>query len=139
MVEQGKIQVRLVTPEQVLLDEEVRSVVVPSKGGYLEVLPGAAPLLARIGAGYLRLHGGTKSERSFVISRGIAEVLPQRVTILANTVEALGKVDTAVAKEIIRRGERQLEEAGDDATAYREANDLILEGQTLMELAHERH
>ncbi len=139
MAEKGKIQVRLVTPERVLLDEEVASVEVPSKGGYLEIMPGAAPLLARIGAGFLRLHGGTGGTRSFVISRGIAEVLPQRVTILANTVETPGKVDTAAAKDIQERGERLWEAAADDAAVYEEANDLMLEGQTLIDLAKQRH
>lgn len=138
MAEQGKIQVRLVTPERILLDEEVTSVEVPSKGGYMEVLPGAAPVLARIGAGMLRLHGGSEGEQSFVISRGIAEVLPQRVTILANTVETPGRVDTAAAREIEQRGEQQWEQAAEDAAAFHEANDLMLEGQTLLELAKQR-
>ena len=139
MAEQGKIQVRLVTPEKILLDEEVASVEVPSKGGYLEVLPGAAPVLARIGAGMLRLHGGGSGEKKFVISRGIAEVLPQRVTILANTVELPGKVDTAAAEEIESRGQQQWDQAEDDPKSFEEANDLMLEGQTLLELAKHRH
>jgi F-type H+-transporting ATPase subunit epsilon len=139
MANQGKLQVRLVTPERILLDEEVTSVEVPSKGGCMEVLPGAAPVLARIGAGMLRLHGGESGDKSFVISRGIAEVLPQRVTILANTVETPGRVDTAFAQELEERGKQQWEQAGDDSAAFREANDLMLEGQTLMEVAKQRH
>jgi F-type H+-transporting ATPase subunit epsilon len=139
MADQGKLQVRLVTPDRILLDEEVTSVEVPSKGGYLEVMAGASPVLARIGAGMLKLHGGESGEKSFVISRGIAEVLPQRVTILANTVEKPGRVDTAAAQEIEVRGQQQWEQAGDDAAAFQESNDLIMEGQTLMELAKQRH
>lgn len=139
MADQGKIQVRLVTPERILLDEEVTSVEVPSKGGYLEVMAGAAPVLARIGAGMLRLHGGSAGEKKFVISRGIAEILPQRVTILANTVDLPGKVDTSAAEEIAARGHEQWEQAEDSAAAFEEANDLMLEGQTLLELAKQRH
>lgn len=139
MAEQGKLQVRLVTPDRILLDEEVTSVEVPSKGGYLEVLPGAAPVLARIGAGMLRLHGGESGDKSFVISRGIAEVLPQRVTILANTVETPGRVDTATAKAIETRGQQQWEQAGDSSAAFDEANDLMLEGETLLDIAKLRH
>ena len=139
MANQAKMQVRLVTPERILLDEEVTSVEVPSKAGCMEVLPGAAPLLARIGAGMLRLRGGESGDKSFVISHGIAEVLPQRVTILANTVEMPGQVDMALAEELEVRGKQQWEQAGDDPAAFREANDLILEGQTLKELANLRH
>lgn len=139
MAEKGKLQLRLVTPDRILLDEEVTSVEVPSKSGAMEVLPGAAPLLARIGAGMLRLHGGASGDKSFVISRGIAEVLPQRVTILANVVEAPGKVDTSMAKALEERGRQQWEQAGDDPAAFDEANGLILEGETLMELAKLRH
>jgi len=139
MAEQGKLQVRLVTPERILLDEEVTSVELPSTGGYMEVLPGAAPVLARIGAGTLQLRGGEGRDKKFVISRGIAEVLPQRVTILANTVEVPGKVDAAAAEEVEARGQELWEQAGDDAGRFEEANGLILEGQTLKELAKERH
>jgi len=138
MAEKGKIQVRLVTPDRILLDEEVASVEVPSKAGYMEVLPGAAPLLARIVAGMLRLHGGESGEKSFVISRGIAEVLPQRVTILANTVETPGKIDLAAVQEIEARGEEQWQTAEDDALAYQDANDLMMEAQILRNLAEQR-
>lgn len=139
MAGQGKLQVRLVTPEKILLDELVTSVEVPSKSGCMEVLPGAAPLLARIGAGMLRLRGGESGEKSFVISHGIAEVLPQRVTILANKVEMPGHVDTAFAEALEERGRQQLEQAGDDPATFREGNSLILEGQTLLEIAKQRH
>ncbi len=139
MANQGKLQVRLVTPDRILVDEEVSSVEVPSKAGCMEVLPSAAPLLARIGAGILRLKGSAGGDKSFVISHGIAEVLPQRVTILANRVEMPGQVDAKFAEELEVRGQRQWEHAGDDPAAFQEANDLILEGQTLMELAKQRH
>jgi F-type H+-transporting ATPase subunit epsilon len=139
MAEKGKIQVRLVTPDRILLDEMVASVEVPSKSGYMEVLPGSAPVLARIGAGMLRLHGGESGEKSFVITRGIAEVLPQRVTILANTVETPGKIDLAEVKETERRGEELWQSAEDDAMVFQDANDLMMEAQVLTDLAEQRH
>lgn len=139
MAEQGKIQVRLVTPERILLNVEATSVEIPSKSGSLEVMPGAAPVLARIGAGMLRVHGLEDGDKSFVISRGIAEVLPQRVTILANTVESIGKVNAEAAEQIEARGQQWWEHAGMDEAAYQEANDLMLEGQMLLELSKQRH
>jgi len=59
MAESGnRLQVRLVTPDRVLVDEDADAVVLPSKSGYMEVLYGHAPLLAELGVGEVRLHGG---------------------------------------------------------------------------------
>lgn len=139
MADKAKIQVRLVTPDRILLDEMVASVEVPSKSGYMEVLPGSAPILARIGAGMLRLHGGEGGDKSFVITRGIAEVLPQRVTILANTVQQPGEIDLAEVKETEARGDELWQNAGDDAMIYQDANDLKMEAQVLTDLAEQHH
>jgi hypothetical protein len=79
----GLLMVRLVTPEQVLLDATAVSVELPSSSGYLEALYGAAPLLSELGAGEVRLHGGSAGEQTFFVAWGFVEVLPERVTILA--------------------------------------------------------
>ncbi|MDR3737101.1 MAG: ATP synthase F1 subunit epsilon, partial [Acidobacteriaceae bacterium] len=54
----GLLSVRLVTPDRVLVDATAEAVELPSASGYLEALYGAAPLLAELGAGEVRLHGG---------------------------------------------------------------------------------
>src|SRR5579875_633857 len=79
----GLLTVRLVTPERVLLDATATAVELPSMSGYMETLYGAAPLLAELGAGEVRLHGGSAGEQRFFVAWGFAEVLPERVTILA--------------------------------------------------------
>ena len=81
----GLLAVRLVTPDRVLLDATAEAVELPSMSGYLEALYGAAPLLAELGAGEVRLHGGTSGEQKFFVAWGFVEVLPERVTILAET------------------------------------------------------
>ena len=55
----NQLKVRLVTPEKVLVDQDVDAVELPSKSGYMEVLYGHAPLLAELGVGEVRLHGGS--------------------------------------------------------------------------------
>ena len=65
----GLLQVRLVTPDRVLLDATAAAVELPAMSGYLEALYGAAPLLAELGAGEVRLHGGTRATR-FSLWRG---------------------------------------------------------------------
>ena len=61
----GLLKVRLVTPDRVLLDATAAAVELPSMSGYLEALYGAAPLLAELGAGQVKLHGGTAGEQVF--------------------------------------------------------------------------
>src|ERR1700753_735512 len=79
----GKLAVKLVTPDRVLVDSTADAVELPSSSGYLEALYGHAPLLAELGAGEVRLHGGSAGEQRFFVAWGFAEVLPERVTILA--------------------------------------------------------
>src|SRR5579875_3389805 len=96
----GMLAVRLVTPDRVLLDATAEAVELPSMSGYLEALYGAAPLLAELGAGEVKLHGGTAGEQIFFVAWGFVEVLPERVTILA---------ETALHPEEINRGEAEHE------------------------------
>ena len=77
--------VRLVTPDRLLLDSTADAVELPAITGYMEALYGAAPLLAELGAGEVRLHGGASGEQRFFVAWGFVEVLPERVTILAET------------------------------------------------------
>ncbi len=56
--ESNSLRVRLVTPERILFDTTADAVELPAKNGYMEVLYGHAPLLAELGAGDVRLHGG---------------------------------------------------------------------------------
>src|ERR1700685_1457671 len=81
----GLLKVRLGTPDRVMLDAHAAAVGRPSMSGYMEALYGAAPLLAELGAGQVRLHGGTSGEQVFFVAWGFVEVLPERVTILAET------------------------------------------------------
>ena len=57
----NQLQVRLVTPDKVLIDQAADAVELPSKSGYMEVLYGHAPLLAELGVGEVRLHGGERT------------------------------------------------------------------------------
>ena len=59
----GLLTVRLVSPDRLLLDATAEAVELPSASGYLEALYGAAPLLAELGAGEVRLHGGSTGEQ----------------------------------------------------------------------------
>ena len=120
----GLLTVRLVTPDRVLLDATAAAVELPSAAGYLEALYGAAPLLAELGAGEVRLHGGTSGDQKFFVAWGFVEVLPDRVTILAETAMHPEEIDRAGAEEDLKRGQKMWAEAGDDGAKYDDANEV---------------
>lgn len=118
----GQLAVRLVTPDRVLLDATADAVELPSMSGYLEALYGAAPLLAELGAGEVRLHGGTSGDQKFFVAWGFVEVLPERVTILAEMALHPNEIDVAEAQQELQEGQKLWQEAGDEGDKYDEAN-----------------
>ena len=125
----GLLTVRLVSPDRLLLDATAEAVELPSASGYLEALYGAAPLLAELGAGEVRLHGGSSGEQKFFVAWGFVEVLPERVTILAETALKPEEIDKAEAQQLLEAGEKKWQEAGDDAVKYDYANATIREAE----------
>jgi F-type H+-transporting ATPase subunit epsilon len=120
----GQLAVRLVTPDRILLDATADAVELPAMSGYIEALYGAAPLLAELGAGEVRLHGGNSGDQKFFVAWGFVEVLPERVTILAETAMHPNEIDVNEAQQELQEGEKLWQEAGDDGEKYDEANAL---------------
>jgi F-type H+-transporting ATPase subunit epsilon len=125
----GLLTVRLVTPDRILLDATAESVELPSMSGYMEALYGAAPLLAELSAGEVRLHGGTSGDQVFFVAWGFVEVLPERVTILAETAMHPNEIDRAEAEKELQEGEKLWQEAGDDGEKYDDANALTRQAE----------
>jgi F-type H+-transporting ATPase subunit epsilon len=134
-----QLKVRLVTPDRILVDQTADAVEVPGKSGYFEVLYGHAPLLSEIGAGEVRLHGGesggSESVQRYVVARGFVEVLPERVTILAESAQKPEEIDTGAVQEQLQEGEKLWNEAGDDAEKYARANEVIAEAEAKLQSA----
>jgi F-type H+-transporting ATPase subunit epsilon len=125
----GLLAVRLVTPDRILLDATAEAVELPAMSGYLEALYGAAPLLAELGAGEVRLHGGTSCDQKFFVAWGFVEVLPERVTILAETALHPDEIDRTEAQQELQEGEKLWQEAGDDGEKYDEANAVMRQAE----------
>jgi F-type H+-transporting ATPase subunit epsilon len=125
----NQLRVRLVTPERVLFEVLADSVDLPSKTGYLEPLYGHAPLVAELGAGDVILHGGPNDGQRYNVSWGFVEVLPDRVTILANDALKPEEIDVHRAEEQRERGEKEWKEAGDSEDKYTEALRVISEAE----------
>jgi F-type H+-transporting ATPase subunit epsilon len=137
MAESGnQLHVRLVTPDRILVDEEADAVELPSKSGYLEVLYGHAPLLAELGVGEVRLHGVSGGDQNYFVVWGFVEVLPDRVTILAQNAIKPEEIDTGEAQRQLESGEKMWNEAGEDPEKYKEANEVIHEAAVKLASAH---
>src|ERR1700677_5407871 len=101
----NQLQVRLVTPDKVLIDQDADAVELPSKSGYMEVLYGHAPLLAELGVGEVRLHGGRSGDQKYFVVWGFVEVLPDRVTILAQNAVKPEEIDAVEAQRQLESGQ----------------------------------
>jgi F-type H+-transporting ATPase subunit epsilon len=100
--EQNTIELQVVTPERHILSEDVESVEMPGKDGYLGVLPGHAPLLTEMGVGILTYRKGSES-RSLTVMGGYGEVLPNRVIVLADASERTEQIDRSRAQAALDR------------------------------------
>ncbi|MEA2465031.1 MAG: F-type H+-transporting ATPase subunit epsilon [Acidobacteriota bacterium] len=102
-----KLQLQIVSADRSLLNETVDEVVIPGFDGYFGVLPGHTPLLAVLQVGELWYRQG--QEKHYIsIAFGFAEVLPDRVTILAQIAEKADEIDLARAEAAKKRAEERL-------------------------------
>jgi F-type H+-transporting ATPase subunit epsilon len=107
------IQLIVVTPERQLLRETVVEVTIPGLDGQLGILPGHAPMMTELGIGELAYRTSASSQPVVLaVISGFAEVLPDRVTVLAETAERAEEIDLARAEEAKARAEKRLA-AGD--------------------------
>ncbi|MCH7912908.1 MAG: F0F1 ATP synthase subunit epsilon [Deltaproteobacteria bacterium] len=104
-----KIQLRLVTPSRLLLDEVVDEVTAPGVLGEFGVLPNHIAFLATLEIGEMSYKQGV--QRVYLaLSGGYAEVLDNVMTVLANAAEFGGEIDVERAREARERTEKKLEE-----------------------------
>ncbi len=101
------LSLELVTPDKSIVHESVDEVQIPGSQGHLGVLPGHTPLLTTLQVGELWFRRG--AERSFVsVAFGFAEVLPDRVTVLAQIAERAENIDVDRAEAARRRANERL-------------------------------
>ncbi|HEY4709232.1 MAG TPA: F0F1 ATP synthase subunit epsilon [Candidatus Acidoferrales bacterium] len=105
------IELQIVTPERHVLQETVQSVEIPGKEGYLGVLPGHAPLITELGVGILAYRKGSEN-RFLTVINGYAEVLPDRVIVLAEISERAEEIDVGRSRAAHDRAQAELAKAG---------------------------
>jgi F-type H+-transporting ATPase subunit epsilon len=98
---------QIVSADRSLVNERVDEVEIPGADGYFGVLPGHTPLLALLGAGELWYRQG-QDKHHLAIAFGFAEVLPDRVRILAQVAERSDEIDVARAEAARKRAEQRM-------------------------------
>jgi F-type H+-transporting ATPase subunit epsilon len=97
-----RVQFELVTPERLLLSEEVEMVVVPGVEGNFGVLPGHALLVSTIRPGTIEIYEGQRVTRRIFVNGGFAEVTPERCTALAEEAVPAEELDRAQIEADLR-------------------------------------
>jgi F-type H+-transporting ATPase subunit epsilon len=107
------IQLEVVTPERLVVNDTAEYIEIPGKTGYLGVLPGHAPLITELAVGEISYTNAGKTKR-LAVAWGFVEVLQNKVTILAETAEKAEEIDTARAEAAKKKAEAELQKAGVD-------------------------
>lgn len=99
------IQFEIVTPERVVLKEEIIQITVPTKDGEITVLSGHIPLVSSLKPGVIHIKKKDNEDEIISISGGFLEVLKNKIVILADTAERAEEIDITRAEEAYRRAE----------------------------------
>ena len=119
-----KIHFDLVSPERLLLSEDVDMVTLPGADGYFGVLAGHAPVLAALRPGIIEVRGGSEAERRLFVRGGFAEVDAGKVIVLAEEAIPMGDFDLAALDQRIRDTEEDLVAAKTDLERARVSEQL---------------
>jgi F-type H+-transporting ATPase subunit epsilon len=106
----GNIHLEVVTPEKIVVSEEVQIVASPGSLGEFGVLSGHTPFLTTLNTGIMRYTDLNEKEYYVFVSGGFAEALPDKVTVLAESAERRSDVDLERAKAAMERAEKRLAE-----------------------------
>lgn len=119
-----KIHFDLVSPEQMLLSEDVTMVTLPGTEGYFGVLAGHAPVISTLRPGVIDVTGGESGDLRLFVRGGFAEVDPRKVVVLAEEAIPLDDFDVEALEARIRDAEEDLALAKDEAAQARAAETL---------------
>ena len=116
-----------------MIDTPAEEVQIPGKNGYLGILPGHAPLITELAVGAIKFHAAGEEQR-LAVAWGFAEVLPEKVTVLAETAERPSEIDVDRARKAKERAEQRLT-SGDTAVDVDRALNAIHKAETRLKVA----
>ena len=126
-------QLEIVTPEKLVVKDRAEEMQIPGKNGYLGILPGHAPLISELAVGQISYRNGSETHY-LSVAWGFAEVLPDKVTILAETAERAEDVDCDRAGKAKERAEKRLSSADPEVDVPR-AQDALSRAVTRLEVS----
>jgi F-type H+-transporting ATPase subunit epsilon len=130
-------KLEIVTPEKKVVDTAAEEVQIPGKDGYLGIMPGHAPLITELAVGeitYRESSGSSSQEQHLAVAWGFAEVLPNKVTILAESAERPSEIDVARARRAKDRAEQRLT-SGDTEVEVDRALDALHRAESRLDVA----
>ena len=116
-------QLEIVTPEKVAIRDTAEEMQIPGSNGYLGILPGHAPLITELAIGEITYRNGLTTHH-LAVAWGFAEVLPDKVTILAETAERADEINIKRAEEARQRAEEEFRTGKTEEDFARAENDL---------------
>ncbi len=126
-------QLEIVTPSKLLVKDAAEEAQIPGVNGYLGILPGHAPLISELGVGEITYKTGGAAH-TLSVAWGFVEVLPDKVTILAEAAERPQEIDVARAQKAKDRAEERLK-SNDPKTDYTRAEDALQRAETRLNVA----
>jgi F-type H+-transporting ATPase subunit epsilon len=126
-------QLEIVTPTKLLVKDAAEEAQIPGLSGYLGILSGHAPLLTELAVGVIT-YKSNGTTHMLSVAWGFAEVLPDKVTILAETAERPQEIDVARAQKAKDKAE-QLLKSNDPQIDYTRAEDALHRAETRLSVA----
>ncbi|MGD0215867.1 MAG: F0F1 ATP synthase subunit epsilon [Terriglobales bacterium] len=130
---ENTFQLEIVTPARLLVKEAAEEAQVPGATGYLGILPGHAPLITELGVGEIT-YKASGATHTLSVAWGFVEVLPDKVTILAEAAERPNEIDTERAQKAKERAEQRLK-SNDPKVDYTRAEDALQRAETRLTVA----
>jgi F-type H+-transporting ATPase subunit epsilon len=103
------LDIEIVTPDRLLVSDKATEVQVPGLSGYLGVLPGHAPLITELRSGEFTYRKPDGTIERIALHWGFAEILPDKITVLAERAEKAREIDVEAAKRELQGAEQQLQ------------------------------
>ena len=129
-------QLEIVTPDKMIVKDAAEEIQIPGSDGFLGILPGHAPLITELSAGELSYRKGAHTFR-FAVAWGFAEVLPDRVTILAESAERAEDIDVNRAQNDKKLAEQDLAN-GKSEEDFVKAEDELKYADSRLEVAQKK-
>ena len=129
-------QLEIVTPSRLLVKDAAEEAQIPGVTGYLGILPGHAPLITELGVGEIT-YKASGATHTLSVAWGFMEVLPDKVTILAEAAERPHEIDVERAQKAKDRAEQRLK-SNDVEVDYTRAEDALQRADTRLNVAKEK-